>query len=176
MIDPWINALTVKSSTREKILEHRFLADITSELWRRGHFDFTVSHSEVDDSGYDIILELGAVIRHVQLKAKHEGGKTSSYGIQTALAQRPSGCVIVILHDPRDLTIRSFRFLGGKPGESLTDLGDRQVKHTKANSGGVKTSRPALRSVLLSKFELVENITQLAELLFGPALTVHKHT
>ncbi|MXO91892.1 hypothetical protein [Pontixanthobacter aquaemixtae] len=173
MKDRWIEALSLKSATREKILEHRFIAEITSELWRRGLFDFTVSHSEVDDSGYDLILELGDVMRHIQLKAKHDTGRTAQYSIQTALTQRPSGCVIVMIHDPKDLSLKGFRFLGNAPGKPLGGLGDRVARHTKGNSLGEKGLRPALRAVSLGKFEFVENIAQLAELLFGPALTNH---
>lgn len=38
MDTPWVTALSTYSATREKVLEHRFIAEISAELWSRGHF------------------------------------------------------------------------------------------------------------------------------------------
>ena len=72
--DAWSAALSTWSTTREKVLEHRFIAEVTAAIWRAGRFDFSVSHSEADNSGYDVIIEVGEVIRHIQLKAMQSGG------------------------------------------------------------------------------------------------------
>ena len=149
------------------MLEHRFLAEVCSELWRRQCFDFSVARGEVDDGGFDLIFEVGDLIRHVQLKAKHIEGRAARYAIQTALARKPSACVVVMVHDARTLEIDHYRFLGGAPGTSLPELGDRAVRHTKGNAQGEKTIRPALRNVPLGSFEKVESTAQLIPHLFG---------
>ncbi|GAA4643011.1 hypothetical protein GCM10023115_09710 [Pontixanthobacter gangjinensis] len=143
------------------------MAEVASELWRRQAFDFSIARGEVDDGGYDVIIEVGKVVRHIQLKAKHVKGRTTRYGIQIALTERTSGCVIVMVHDPKTLLIDRFHFLGGGPGKPLGELGDQPVKHTKGDADGVKAVRPGLRSVPLSKFTLVDDVSQLVEHLFG---------
>ena len=167
MSDPWVAALSLRSSTREKVLEHRFLAEVCSELWRLQCFDFSVARGEVDDGGFDVVFEVGDLIRHVQLKAKHIDGRAARYAIQTALTRKPSACVVVMVHDPKTLEIDHYRFFGGAPGEGLPDLGDREVRHTKGNALGQKAVRPALRNVPLGAFEKVESTVQLIPHLFG---------
>ena len=164
----WITALSTYSSTREKILEHRFVGDVTSELWRRGLFDLAVSHSEVDNSGYDLIVEAADVVRHIQLKAMQTGGKRTGFGLQLRLADKPSGCAVLMLHDPVTLAIGQFRVLAGPPGEPLPALGNKTVRHTKGNRHGFKAERPALREVPLSAFVPVAGIAMLVNRLFGP--------
>jgi hypothetical protein len=164
---PWIKALSTYSSTREKILEHRFIADVTAELWRRGVFDFAVSHSEVDNSGYDVIIEAAGVTRHVQLKAMQVAGARRDFGLQLRLADKPSGCAVLMLHDPVTLQIQAYRLFASSPGTPLPPLGDRMVRHTKGDSLGRKAERPALRNVPLSVFAPVDGIRDLVDRLFG---------
>lgn len=82
------------SSYRENLLEHLVIAEIMRELWRDGYKRVEVLKSEVDDSGYDLVLETNAIVRRVQLKSSHVGSGTASVNISLALAQKPSGCVI----------------------------------------------------------------------------------
>ena len=166
---PWVGALSTFSTTREKILEHRFLADVTAELWRRGVFDFAVSHSEVDNSGYDVIVEAGGVARHVQLKAMQVEGRRRDFDIQLRLGAKPSGCVVLMLHDPVTLAIASYRVLAGPPGAPLPPLGERAVRHSKGDSTGYKAARPALRGVPIASFAPVADIRALVDRLFGAA-------
>jgi hypothetical protein len=164
----WITALSTYASTREKILEHRFIADVTAELWARGLFDFAVSHSEVDNSGYDLILEARGVTRHVQLKAMHLRSTTAEFPVQARLGEKPSACVVLMQHDARTLAIARYRWFGAAPGEPLPPLGERIGKHTKANALGIKTERPAIRRLAKKRFEAIENVAGLVDRLFGP--------
>lgn len=166
MDDIWTKALSTYSTTRERILEHRFIADVTAELWKRGHFDFAVSHSEVDNSGYDLIIEVGEVIRHIQLKAIQHEGSRREFGLQMRLKDKPSACAVLIEHDPRTLTISGWRFFGGLPGCPIPDLGDKKVRHTKGNSSGFKAERPTLRNVSLASFDTIGSVTELVDRLF----------
>jgi hypothetical protein len=46
-------------------------------LWLRGIAQVEVLKPEVDDSGYDLVLEANGFVRHVQLKASAQGSKTA---------------------------------------------------------------------------------------------------
>lgn len=165
----WISALSTYSTTRERVLQHRFLGDVGSELWRAGEFDFAISHSEVDNSGYDVILEARGVLRHVQLKAMHAAAKRRDFDIQMRLSDKPNGCVVLMMHDVGTLAIQSYRWFGALPGVGLPPLGEKVARHTKGNSDGFKAARPALRKVPLSQFVPVANAMELVSLLFGGA-------
>ena len=160
----FIAALQNFSTTREKILEHRFIASVCSELWSRGSFDFAVAHSEVDNAGYDLVFEVGAVIRHIQLKATYHGGTTAKVGIQRRLGDKSSGCVVWLVHDPASLEIRGFRWFGGGPGEPLPDLGGKVLRHTR----GDKAQRPAHRELGKGRFVEIDSWAALTDRLFGP--------
>ena len=172
----WIVALSNYSATRESILQHRFLADVCGELWHRGEFDFVVSHSEVDNSGYDVIIEVGAVQRHIQLKAMHSAAKRRSFDIQTRLATRTSGCVVLMIHHPQTLTVESYRWFGTPPGQKLPDLGEKVTRSTRGNAAGYKAERPAFREVSLSSFQSVESVVDLVDRLFGSLMAEDEYT
>lgn len=111
-----------------------------------------VMYSSVDAFGYDLVLESGDVVRHVQLKTRAAGGRTSSYGLQLSLCDRPAGCVVWIGYRRQETGNRlelDYRFFGSSPHERLPDLGEARVKHAKANAQGEKLVRPGLRKVKL---------------------------
>jgi hypothetical protein len=155
------------SSAMERVAELAFLSELVQEAWfvRRQIVD--VLHSSVDAFGHDVVLECGRVLRHVQLKTRRVGGKTSAYKINLNLGDRPSGCVIVHEAESNRVTL-SYRWFGGLPGEPLPPLGDKIAKHSKGNSKGEKLARPNLRVVPLTKFTKVPTIADLLTHLFGP--------
>ena len=165
-MEEYLKALQFRSSTREKILEHRFLGEVLSEFWKRRWFEFGVARGEVDDGGYDVLIEKGSISRHIQLKAKYDGGKTARYSINAALADRPSGCVVIIVHDPVTLDLIGFHYFGGVPGEPLPDLGSAEVRHTKGDSFGEKAVRPAHRQLNLGQFAKIKDVPALVDILF----------
>jgi hypothetical protein len=70
--------------------------------------------------------------------------------------------------DPKTLELGPFAFFGGAPGQKLPNLAGMKVgKHTKGNAQGVKTERPNIRTIPLSKFEQVVSIEQIVTRLFG---------
>lgn len=170
MTTPWITALSTYSTTRESILEHRFLADVASCLWRRGEFDFSISHGEVDNSGYDVIIEACGVTRHIQLKAVHRDGRVRNFPVQRRLAEKPSGCVVLIRHDARTLDVVDYGWFGGAPGEKLPSLGEKPARHTKGDSTGFKAERPAIRLLSLTSLRPAGNVEWLVDQLFGANL------
>lgn len=159
---------SVLSSYREMLLEHLFAGELMRHVWRSGLKRLEVLKPQVDDGGYDMVLEGNAIVRHVQLKATFRGSTVARFNINTALALKPSGCVIVLLFDPESLDLGPFLWLGGQPGTPLPDIDHYAVaKHTKGNAQGVKLPRPSLRVVPSSAFEPLTSIAEVAEKLFG---------
>lgn len=165
-IDTWAPGASVD---REKLFERQLIGEIVRRMLLRGR-RCEVLRAEFDASGHDVLLESDGVSRHVQLKAMRDDGRRTDVSIHTALAAKPSGCVIWMLVDPASLTMSGFLWFGGRPGEPLPSLGDRVAKHTKANADGRKTERPGLREVRRSRFETLQDIDQVIERLFGTSV------
>ncbi len=161
--DPWSPHASV---LREKVFEHLFLGDLTRALLATGR-RCEVLRAEYDGAGYDLVLEADGILRHVQLKAMRADGKRAYVDINIELASKPSGCVVWMLIDPETFTTTRYRWFGGAPGEPLPPLGKRPVRHTKADSRGVKAERPGLRQLPRSQFRSVETMEALLDLMFG---------
>lgn len=155
------------ASHREKVVEHVFLGELLRYLWVAKIPGVQVLKPEVDASGYDLVLSLGKVIRHVQLKTSMHDAKAASQPIQESLGDHPSGCIVWIrLND--DLTFDHFLWYGGKPGRPLPDLTQfKRAKHSRANAQGVKNERLQTRTVPKSAFEKLPNMATLVGRLFG---------
>jgi len=155
------------SSHREKVVEHVFLGELLRYLWNAGIAGVQVLKPEVDASGYDLVLSIGRVIRHVQIKATVTGARAAGQAIHESLSEHPSGCVIWIVLT-EDLGFEHFRWFGGEPGEPLPDLsGFKLAKHTKANARGIKTQRLHSRKVPKGSFMVVPDMRGLVGRLFG---------
>lgn len=162
------NNLDMESSSyRERMLEYLFLGELLKLSWLKYDASLEVSYPLVDRSGYDVALEANGIVRHVQLKTSTTTAKTSNQGIHTDLAKKPSGCVIWIRFDPKQMTLGPFGFFGNKPGEPL-DLNDFKVKkRSTANTLGKKPLRPKIREIPKGKFQEIEDIPKLYIELFG---------
>lgn len=155
-----------ESSLREKIVEHLFVGDLLRCLWRAGERDIEVLRAEVDRAGYDLVMEANGVVRHVQFKTSTRKAKTALAKINTALADKPSGCVVWIRFDPDSMELGPFLWFGGNPGDRLPSLGDRVAKHTKGDSTGKKAERPNIRTVGKGKFSRLSTMDEVAGTLF----------
>lgn len=158
-----------QSSYREKLIEHLFVGELLKVSWLRDHCALEVAKPEVDNRGYDVILERHGVVRHVQLKTSHLGAKAVSQKLHKGLGEKPSGCVVWIRFDAGSLALGPFLFFGGSPGARLPDISSFKVgKHTKANSEGVKADRPEIRVAPKGCFTQFDTIEELFGALFGP--------
>ena len=156
------------SSYREMLLEHLFSGEVLRHLWLRGNTRIEVLKPQVDDAGYDLVLEANGVVRHVQLKSSHAGSSTAEVKVGLALAKKPSGCVIWLWFDPKTLSLGPFLWFGGAPGSPLPDLSAFKVaKHTKGNALGVKLERPSIRVVPKNQFQTIVSVPDLCTKLFG---------
>ena len=153
---------------REKLIEHLFISELFKHSWTNEDFSLEVSKPEVDNQGYDIVAEANGVIRHIQLKAAYRGSSTRQQKLHSALAQKPSGCIIWIYFDQDTLELGPYLYFGGSAGDPLPDTTDlKTAKHTKANAEGIKAERPAIRIVSKNKFSLLSSVDELYEKLFG---------
>jgi hypothetical protein len=152
---------SARSSHREALLEHLFAGEVMKHLWIRGRWRLEVLKPQIDDAGYDLVLEANAIVRHVQLKASFRHSKVTHTNVNMLLGEKPSGCVVFIRFDAKTLELGPFRFLGGAPGERLPDISRMKTgRHTKANAQGVKTPRPNIRTVPLSRFDKLKTIEE----------------
>lgn len=154
------------STFREKLIEHLFIGELLKHAWKSGNA-IEVSKPEVDNSGYDIVLESNQFLRHVQLKSSYIGGRTSTQKIHLSLAAKPSGCVVWIYFHQQTLDLGPFLYFGNVAGNPLSSIENHRIaKHTKGNKDGVKTKRPNLRIINKGSFDRVETIEELYHRLF----------
>ena len=160
------------SILRERILEHWLVGEIMRRLWMAGRTDIEVLRSEFDRGGYDLLLDLGGVVRHVQLKASRKAGTTAEVTVSLELARRPSGCVIwVVVAD--DLSFDHFRWFGSDPGNSLPSISQLKLaKQARANVLGVKAEKPNFRRLPASLFARLNGVDELLDRLFSAAWRV----
>ncbi len=163
-----INPHSEYSMLRESILEHFFLGELGKELWQRGSYEMEILQAEIDAAGYDVVLTLGEVTRHVQLKTKVLGGRASSWSISSRLCKKPSGCIVVMYIDGDDLRINYYGYFGGVPGAPMPDISTGPVsKHTKANAQGYKAARKQHFDVRESRFDRPLGLVDLVDRLVG---------
>lgn len=158
----------LKSRYREKVVEHIFVGELLRHLWAHGLDGVEILTPEVDASGYDIVLTLGPVVRHVQIKCSVEGGKAVDQKVNASLALQPSGCVVWIVVEDRTLAFRRFLWFGAKPGRPLPDLAQfKNAKHTRANAQGIKAFRANTKIIARSHFTVLPDMGALVAALFG---------
>lgn len=155
------------STLRERIVEHVFVGDALRTLWRRGIVDVEVLRSEFDAHGYDLVLARGRVVRHIQFKTGSKA-KPDSVSVATALADKPSGCVIWIsISDGLDLG--PFYWYGGAPGEPLPAIADlRNPRRPTRNKAGERPIRQNHREVPARSFQRIETLEGVLAALLGP--------
>ncbi|MBZ0148036.1 MAG: hypothetical protein K8F62_10915 [Pseudorhodoplanes sp.] len=161
------SAHSTESSLREKIIEHLFVGDLLRCLWRRGDRDVEVLRPEVDRGGYDLVLEVNGITRHIQLKSSYRGAATSQVNAHVNLVRKPSACIIWIMFDPQSLELGPFLWFGGSPREAIVDLGDKVARYSKGNKDGYKAERPNHRVVKKGRFQVLHTIDDVADALFG---------
>lgn len=152
------------------MLEHLFVGAVMRHLWLDGFARLEMLKPQVDNSGYDLVLESNSITRHVQLKASHHGAATPKVNIHSSLAKKVSGCIIWIYFDPASLALGPFLWFGGEPGSELPDISSFKIAtHTKRNALGVKTLRPNIYTIPKARFERIETLPELVDRLFGPS-------
>ena len=165
---PTASAHSLYSRYREMLVEHLFSGEVMRFLWLRGNIRMEVLKPQVDDGGYDLVLEANEVVRHVQLKASHSRAATSEVKVSLSLTRKPSGCVVGTIFDQDTMVLGPFLWFGGAPGARLPELGSKVAKHTKGTAQGVKLERPNMRVLSKRAFVELNTVDQLVMRLFGP--------
>jgi hypothetical protein len=161
----------LKSNFFEQLVEHVFISEVLQEAWYAFGKTVEVLRSEVDGSGFDVVLECNGIIRHVQLKTSRPNAATRSQKVNVALYEKRSGCVIWLLRYEDDRTHRiklGYLFFGNGPGERLPPLEEFKIATTtKGDATGFKKDRPNIRVVPKSRFVAINTTRELVRTLFG---------
>jgi hypothetical protein len=165
-----VRALQVHSSYVETCLKHALIAALASVAWqRRPSESLQVFNSEVDDSGFDVVIGLGPHVRHIQLKQAHSAKTPAKCSVRTAFAPRPGACVVLIAHHIETLALESFRFFGGAPSEPMPAISGYRKSYApgRRNATGHRKVRENYRDVRVRKlFSGPHSITELFDILF----------
>lgn len=159
----------------EKMTEQLVISELVQEGWFGFGRKVDVLRSAVDDAGYDVALECGGVLRHVQLKSSHADATTARQTINIALAEKPSGCVVWVIREENFETCRMslrYRFFGGGPGEPLPEIPATRRRGRAGKAGRAKAKRQRkeranMRVINKGQFQCVRTTGHLLELLFG---------
>ena len=157
----------LKSSFREKLIEHLFIGELLKHSWLEGDCSLEVAKPEVDNQGYDLIAEENGIIRYIQLKAAYSQARAAKQKVHVALSGKPSGCVVWVYFNEQSMELGPFLFFGGSAALPLPSLeGFKIAKHTKPNVEGVKTERPEIREIPKGRFRSHETVKEIYEQLF----------
>lgn len=151
-----IAALAEKSSYVENVLTHALVAGLAGELWQLDPSrSLQVFNSEVDDSGFDVILGVGAELRYIQLKQAHDEKVPAHVSVRLQFSELPGSCVVLMSHRLADLALTGFRFYGGAatsepmPGIAAFSTSKAPGRRT---ADGARKVRENYRNVLVSRF------------------------
>lgn len=163
-------ALAERSSYVENVLVHRMVAGLAGELWRRDPtMPLHIFNSEVDDSGFDLVLGCGARLRYIQVKQVHLQGAASKFSVRLDFARMPGSCVVVVVHTEDELVVDHFLFYGGAIHEPMPSVEDNKpsVSPGKRDIDGNRKTRPHYRDVKRSRFHGPLTTAGLLDALFG---------
>jgi len=91
------------SSMRESIFEHKFIAAFLSYCWQQNNFEVEVLRSEIDDSGYDLVISTGNKTSYLQLKVTAEDTDTSEFPIHQKLIHKERSFILLMEYQRNNL-------------------------------------------------------------------------
>jgi hypothetical protein len=165
----YTTALSQRSSHVENILTHALVAKIAQELWTRDPWlDLQVFTSDVDDSGFDLVLGCKGVMRYIQIKQTHLQGRAVKYSLRLDFARMVGACAIVLVYQANTLEIDHCLYFGGDCGERLPSIEDHRVSQSPGRRGadGVRKVRENYRDVPRRAFLGPLSIGNLVDKLF----------
>lgn len=121
------------SSYREALIEHLFVGEVLRELWKRGPVEAEIMKPQVDDAGYDVVIEAKGVTRHIQLKSSFTEARTARQKVHLKLERKPSGCVVWVMFDQKNARLQvpfvAF-FICRFPSDGVSDGSDPSSRLT----------------------------------------------
>lgn len=163
-------ALAERSSYVENVLVHRMVASLAGELWRRDPTEpLHIFNSEVDDSGFDLVLGCGTKLRYIQIKQVHSKGAASKFSVRLDFTRMPGSCMVVVVHTEDDLMVDHFLFYGGAVHEPMPSVEDNKpsIVPGKRDVDGNRKTRQHYRDVRRNKFKGPLTTAELLDALFG---------
>ena len=149
-------------------MEHLFVGELLRTLWLNRLYDVEIARPEVDNSGADLILVRGRIVRHIQLKSSGSTAKTARQTLNLDLLSKPSGCVVWNVFDEETLMFENFLWYGANPGDPLPDITSFPIAlHTKGNAQGKKLERPNMRVIKKAQFTSIGTMADLLVSLIG---------
>ena len=172
--DHRIKALAERSTYVENVLRHALVSGLSSVVWARDPFaSLQVFNSEVDDSGFDLVLGLGPHMRYVQLKQAHANKIPSHCSVRLSFSGLAGSCVVLMSHNVEDLRLFNFRFFGGRPSDPMGAI--ESMRPTKAagrrSAAGERKIRVNYRNVPVNRFQGPLSMEQLVDVLFPNCAT-----
>ena len=167
---------STRSSLRESIIEHLFIGEVLKELWNKQATQVEVLKPQVDDAGYDIVIECKrnsksdtSIPCYIQLKSAFVGSKTAKVSLSEKLTSKPHWCVIWVFFDPK-FTLKSFLCFGTATGQTSSDIATlKPTRHSKGDATGNKTIRPGHYDVPRGEFIELAKIQNVIDKLFPTA-------
>jgi hypothetical protein len=93
------------SSFREEMFEHRFIAELMEHCWESDFFNFEVLHSEIDNSGYDLLISIGDESNYLQFKVTKENSKVDEFPIHGKLINKKKAFILLSEYSDSELSI-----------------------------------------------------------------------
>lgn len=122
-----IKALAERSSYVANVLRHALMSELSSLVWQRDPYTgLQVFNSEVDDSGFDLVLTLGSQVRYVQLKQTHDEKVPTHCSVRLSFAEVSGSCVVLMSHSLATLRLTEFRFYGREPSAAMASIEEKR--------------------------------------------------
>jgi hypothetical protein len=167
---------STRSSHRESIIEHLFIGEVLKVLWNEQATQVEVLKPQVDDAGYDIVIECKRKSKsdtstpcYIQLKSAFVGAKTAKVSLSKKLTSKTHWCVIWVFFDPK-FTLKSYLCFGTATGKTSSDIAKlKTTKHSKADTNKIKADRPGHCDVPKGEFKEFVLIKDVIDKLFPTA-------
>jgi hypothetical protein len=168
---------STRSSLRESIIEHLLIGEILKELWKEHAIQVEVLKPQVDDAGYDIVIECkrnsksdASIPCYIQLKSSFVGSKTAKVSLCEKLTTKPYWCVIWVFFDPKTPVLGPLLYFGTATGQTSSDIAKLMpTKHSKGDATGNKAIRPGHYDVPKGQFIELAKIQNVIDKLFSTA-------
>jgi predicted RNA binding protein YcfA (HicA-like mRNA interferase family) len=169
-----IKALSERSRYVENVLRHAFVSELSSVIWSRDPLvSLQVFNSEVDDSGFDLVLCLGSHMRYVQLKQAHANKVPTHCSVRLSFSNLAGSCVVLMAYSLEGLHLDYFRFFGGSPSEPMAAIDTMRPTKVpdRRDSTGERKTRTNYRDVPVNHFQGPLSAEQLVDVLFPNCTT-----
>jgi hypothetical protein len=142
------------SSYRESLLEHLLRGGSDAACLALRASPSEVLKPQVDDGGYDLVLEAGNVAGISSSRLHSRDRRPAGSMSISASRVNPSGCIICMMFDPLDIEPRPVLLVWWHAGRTTcpTSRHSRLQSTPRRDSAGAKAARPNHRVVPLSAF------------------------